>query len=126
VHHHLTTKPKLLIPDIKHVAHPVYDEGKIYPHHNLYYVVSEAWDLKVLGGLLLSRIGQFFIECYAVRMNGGYLRFQAQYRRRIQVPRLDDIDQIQARNLSEAFEARDVEAATQVALGLYGLDEIPS
>jgi adenine-specific DNA-methyltransferase len=59
-------------------------------------------------------------------MNGGYLRFQAQYRRRIRVPRLDDIDQIQARNLSEAFEARDVEAATQVALGLYGLDEIPS
>jgi hypothetical protein len=66
---------------------PVYDEGRYYPHHNLYHVTSEVWDLKLLGGILLSRLGQFFIECYAVRMSGGYLRFQAQYLRRIRVPR---------------------------------------
>jgi len=35
VNHVLTEKPKLLIPDIKSVAHPVYDEGLYYPHHNL-------------------------------------------------------------------------------------------
>jgi hypothetical protein len=125
VHHHLTTTTKLLIPDIKNVAHPVLDEGRYYPHHNLYYVTSEAWDPRVLGGLLLSRVGQFFVECYAVRMNGGFLRFQAQYLRRIRVPRPDDVDPERARALSEAFDGRDVDAASRVALDLYGLEEIP-
>jgi adenine-specific DNA-methyltransferase len=125
VHHNLTAKPKLLIPDIKSVAHPVYDGGTVYPHHNLYHVTSEAWDLKVLGGLLLSRVAQFFIECYAVRMSGGFLRFQAQYLRRIRMPRPSEIDEEQARELSEAFESRDVEAATRLAMELYGIDGIP-
>jgi adenine-specific DNA-methyltransferase len=125
VHHHLTATPKLLIPDIKNVAHPVYDGGTVYPHHNLYYVVSESWDLKVLGGLLLSKVGQFFIECYAVRMQGGYLRFQAQYLRRIRVPRLGDVSHEHAKTLSDAFDYRDVEVATEVALQVYGIYEIP-
>lgn len=125
VHYSLTARPKLLIPDIKSVAHPVYDDGSVYPHHNLYHVTSEAWDLKVLGGILLSEVGQFFIECYAVRMNGGYLRFQAQYLRRIRVPRPGEIGKEQARALSEAFDQRDVEAATAAALDVYGIERIP-
>jgi adenine-specific DNA-methyltransferase len=126
VDHALAVKPKLLIPDIKSVAHPVYDEGRCYPHHNLYHITSEGWDLKVLGGILLSRVCQFFIECYAVRMNNGYLRFQAQYLRRIRVPRLADLDARLAQELAEAFEQRDVEAATRTALRCYGIDQIPS
>ena len=125
VNHALTTEPKLLMPDIKNAAHPVFDEGTVYPHHNLYHVVSKRWDLKVLGGILLSRVGQFFIECYAVRMQGGYLRFQAQYLRRIRVPRMELISTEQALSLSEAFETRDVDKATQAALKAYGLDCIP-
>jgi adenine-specific DNA-methyltransferase len=125
VHHDLTPKPKLLIPDIKNMAHPVLDEGTVYPHHNLYHVTSEVWDLKVLGGLLLSRIGQFFIECYAVRMQGGYLRFQAQYLRRIRVPGPSDLGSDHARTLSKAFDHRDVETATEAALEVYGIDRIP-
>ena len=34
----------------------------------------------------MSAVGQFFVESYGVRMRGGYLRFQAQYLRRIRVP----------------------------------------
>ena len=34
----------------------------------------------------MSSVGQFFVESYGVRMRGGYLRFQAQYLRRIRVP----------------------------------------
>jgi hypothetical protein len=125
VNHALTARPKLLIPDIKSVAHPVYDEGHYYPHHNLYHVTSEAWDLKVLGGLLLSAIGQFFIECYAVRMSGGYLRFQAQYLRRIRVPQPEEINANQAEELRQAFEKRDLKAATAAALSVYGIGRIP-
>ena len=125
VNHALIAAPKLLIPDIKSVAHPFLDEGSYYPHHNLYFVVSEAWDLKVLGGLLLSRVGQFFVECYAVRMNGGFLRFQAQYLRRIRVPRADALAPRLARELARAFEERDADAATRAALEAYGVDGIP-
>lgn len=62
VDHAITVRPKLLVPDIKGYAHPVLDEGGFHPHHNLYHVTSDGWDLKVLGGILLSRVSQFFIE----------------------------------------------------------------
>ncbi|MGH8331981.1 MAG: Eco57I restriction-modification methylase domain-containing protein, partial [Pseudomonas sp.] len=44
----LAKKPKLLIPDIKGDAHIVYDEGTLYPHHNLYFILSDDWELKSL------------------------------------------------------------------------------
>ncbi|HEY5192463.1 MAG TPA: Eco57I restriction-modification methylase domain-containing protein [Solirubrobacteraceae bacterium] len=125
VAHSLTDKPKLLIPDIKASIHPVLDPGGLYPHHNLYWVMSERWDAQVLGGLLLSSVAQMFVECYAVKMRGGYLRFQAQYLRRIRVPRHDSVPQRTARELVRAFEARDVERATAAALDAYGLEELP-
>lgn len=125
VNHALTGAPKLYIPDIKGHLHPVLDDGATYPHHNLYYVRSEGWDLAVLGGLLLSEIGQFFVACYGVRMQGGYLRFQAQYLRRIRVPHPCDIPPDVAAGLAHAFRHRNVAGATRLALDLYGIDAMP-
>lgn len=125
VDYDLIDRPKLLIPDMKTIAHPVLDPGGHYPHHNLYYVVSDQWDLKVLGGLLMSAVAEAFITAYAVRMRGGTLRFQAQYLRRIRVPEPDDIQDSDRRALAEAFEARDRDAATAAALRVYGLSELP-
>jgi hypothetical protein len=121
----LTAHQKLLIPDMRMTLHPVLDDGTAYPHHNLYYVVSDTWDLRVLGGLLLSRVAQAFIEAYAVRMRGGTLRFQAQYLRKIRVPQPSDLTPEDRDGLTTAFEKRDVEAATAIALRLYGLEELP-
>lgn len=118
----LTNRRKLLFPDIKASIHPVLDDGTTYPHHNLYFVVSRDWDLEVLGGLLLSRVAQLFIEAYAVRMRGNYLRFQAQYLRRIRVPRPDEIGKRDARSLRSAFKKRDVDRATAVAERLYEVE----
>lgn len=126
VDHSLTGKPKLLLPDMKSTIHPVLDDGQLYPHHNLYWVASDAWDPSVLGGLILSRVAQMFIECYAVRMRGGTLRFQAQYLRRIRVPRFDGVAASIANELARAFEDRDVERATAAALTAYGLDALPA
>jgi hypothetical protein len=47
VDHQLTARPKLLFPDMKLTIHPVLDTGGLYPHHNLYYIVSDVWDLRV-------------------------------------------------------------------------------
>jgi hypothetical protein len=100
---------------------PVLEPGGLYPHHNLYYVVSDSWDLEVLGGLLLSRIAEAFIAAYGVKMRGGTLRFQAQYLRKIAVPAPDTISASVATRLREAFRARDREAATRAAEEAYGL-----
>ncbi len=121
----LTSTPKLLIPDMRMMMHPVLDEGRTYPHHNLYFVTSNGWDLKVLGGLLLSRVATAFVEAYCVKMRGGTLRFQAQYLRRIRVPHLADIAPNDAAALTDAFTRRDIEAATAIALRLYRLDTLP-
>lgn len=121
----LLRKTKLYIADIKDRLNPVLDEGRTYPHHNLYFIQSAGWDHQVLGGLLLSDVAQFFIECYGVRMRGGYLRFQAQYLRRIRVPRPQDISMDDARILCRAFQERDRQLATDVAMKLYGIDHLP-
>lgn len=122
----LTGRPKLLLPDLKAAAHPVLDYGNAYPHHNLYFVVSDAWDLEVLGGLLLSDVANLFVGTYCVKMRGGCYRFQAQYLRRIRVPDPESISSSHRRGLSAAFAERDGEAATHIALQLYGLDGLPS
>lgn len=118
----LTPKPKLLLQDMKAHIHPVLEPGGHYPHHNLYYVVSDAWDMEVLGGLLLSRIAQAYIEAYCVRMRGGTLRFQAQYLKQIRVPAPESISATLAESLRGAFRARDVDAATRAAAQAYGID----
>lgn len=117
----LWKQPKLYIADIKDRLNPVLDRGETYPHHNLYFIQSGIWDLETLGGLLLSDIGQFFIEAYGVRMRGGYLRFQAQYLRKIRVPKPADITRTQARELIRAFRKRDRKAASDLALDIYGV-----
>jgi adenine-specific DNA-methyltransferase len=118
----LTGMPKLLLQDMKAHIHPVLEQGGYYPHHNLYYVVSDSWDLEVLGGILLSRIAQAFIEAYCVRMRGDTLRFQAQYLKRIRVPRQDQIDASTKDALRAAFRNRDTDSATQAAGAAYGIE----
>jgi adenine-specific DNA-methyltransferase len=124
VHHELTTQPKLYFPDMKLTSNPVLDRGETYPHHNLYYLTSRAWDLEVLGGLLLSRVAQLFIEAYCVKMRGGTLRFQAQYLRRIRVPAPDTLPEDLNDRLRQAFRTRDADAATNAAIEAYGITDL--
>jgi hypothetical protein len=122
----LLGREKLVLPDLKAAAHPVLDDGNTYPHHNLYFVVSEVWDLEVLGGLLLSNVANFMVGAYCVKMRGGCYRFQAQYLRRVRVPESQSIPRSDQRLLAAAFARRDVEEATSVALRLYGIEAAAS
>ena len=170
----LTTTPKLLIPDIKGEAMVVYDEGRFYPHHNLYYVVagttddganpadtatpangtnpangtdpangttpanpadpadpadsadsadketSSAWDLKALATVLRSSIALLFVDAYCVKLSGGFLRFQAQYLRRIRVPRWESLSE-QDRTLLATAPITDRAAIDRIVFSAYGL-----
>ncbi len=117
----LTYTPKLLIPDIKGEANIVYEEGKYYPHHNLYYITSDTWDLKALQAVLLSDITHLVITTYSTKMRGGYLRFQAQYLRRIRIPLWKDVPKKISEQLRVAAEKRDISACNALVFNLYRL-----
>jgi hypothetical protein len=117
----LAGRPKLLIPDIKGRAHIVYEDGRLYPHHNFYYVVSDQWDLHALQAVLISGIAQLFVSAYSPRMRGDCLRFQAQYLRRIRVPYWRDVPRSLRKKLIDAGKAKNAKASVRLVARLYGL-----
>ncbi len=117
----LTQQPKLLIPDIKGEAHIVFDPGHFYPHHNLYYITSDTWDLRALQAVLLSSIAKLFVVAYSTQMRGGYLRFQAQYLRRIRLPLWQDVSQNLRQELIHAANTQNLEACNRAVVKLYQL-----
>ena len=119
----LVTTPKLLIPDIKNKPHIVYDSGKFYPHHNLYYVTSDDWDLRALQAVLLSGIASLFVSIYTTKIRGGYLRFQAQYLRRIRIPPWKNVSVKLRQRLKQAAVSRDVCACNRAVCDLYQISE---
>ena len=119
----LARRPKLLIPDIKGEAHVVFESGLLYPHHNLYYVVSNTWELRALQAVLLSNLTRLFIATYSTKMRGGYLRFQAQYLRRIRLPLWDEVPQHLRVRLTNAAEKLDIAECNVAVADLYQLTQ---
>src|SRR5690606_9634620 len=117
----LAATPKLLVPDIKGDAHVVYEPGQLYPHHNLYFITAQDWDLRALQAVLLSGIARLFVATYSTTMHGGFLRFQAQYLRRIRVPQWSDVPEHLRAQLSQAAIDGDRQAANRATFELYGL-----
>ena len=89
--------------------------------NNLYFITADEWDLWALQAVLLSGIARLFIAAYSTKMRGGCLRFQAQYLRRIRVPKWKDVPDALRRELRGAAEARDLVACDRAAFILYGL-----
>lgn len=115
--------PKLLIPDIKGTLHIIYESGRFYPHHNLYYILSHDWNLKALQAVLLSGIAQMFISAYSTRMRGDYLRYQAQHLRRIRLPKWSEISSDSRNRLIAAAEDGNIDQCEDLIFGLYGLSD---
>ena len=118
----LAKRPKLLIPDIKGEANVIYEDGVLYPHHNLYYITSEQWDLRVLQAVLQSGIAELFVNTYSTKMRGGYLRFQAQYLRRICIPFWRDVPEYLRCELVTAVKNRDIPGRNEAIFKLYGMN----
>jgi len=123
IHAPLATTPKLLIPDIKGSAHVVFESGHYYPHHNLYFVTSESWDLQILQIVLSSRVAHAFIAAYSPRMRGNFLRFQAQYLRRIRIPRFVELDKNLKTEALAAARSLSQDERDRVVQKLYNLSE---
>ena len=119
----LARRPKLLIPDIKGAAHIVLEEGRLYPHHNLYYLVSRDWPLLALQTVLMSGIARLFVRAYSTKMHGGCLRFQAQYLRRIRLPHWHSISVEDQKQLSRPASKADSAAVLDAVYRIYKFTE---
>lgn len=84
-------------------------------------MTSGDWDLHALRTVLMSGIAKLFIATYSTRMRGGYLRYQAQYLRRIRLPRWSDVGADAKRFLAHAAEVGDDPACNEPVFDLYGL-----
>lgn len=117
----LAHREKLLIPDIKGDASIVYEEGKLYPHHNLYFITSDEWDVHALQAVMRSGIARLFVGLYCTKMRGGYLRFQAQYLRKIRIPRWSSVSDNLRQRLLVYAETKDRQSLNGIVSDLYQL-----
>ncbi|HEY2346118.1 MAG TPA: Eco57I restriction-modification methylase domain-containing protein [Xanthomonadaceae bacterium] len=117
----LLQMPKILVPDIKGEGVFVIDDGAFYPHHNLYYITSSEWDLRALHTVLRSSLTLLTISTYCTRMAGGFLRFQAQYLRRIRLPRWCNVPEALRIDLIAASGSRCQDDLDTPVNTLYGL-----
>lgn len=118
----LLGKEMLLFPDMAARSEPVYSSGERYPHHNCYWLTSSEWEIKPLGGLLMSDLVEGYVDAFGVKMRGSTLRFQAQYLRLIHIPRACDVDEATKGELALAFETNDRERANLASRKAYGME----
>lgn len=112
----------LLFPDMAARSDPVYSDGSRYPHHNCYWMTSSEWDIKALGGLMMSDLVEGYVDAFGVKMRGSTLRFQAQYLRMVHIPRSTEVDEVTKRKLAEAFATGNRELANEASRQAYGLE----
>ncbi|MEZ8800574.1 TaqI-like C-terminal specificity domain-containing protein [Vibrio splendidus] len=116
-------QPKLLIPDIKSELTLVYDEGRYHPNNSIYYICSTEWDLLALKAVLMSGLGQMFVQAYSTKISGGNLRFQAQHLRRIRIPTWGSVNNKMRQALSKAAVEQNIQDAKVLVSDLYGFNE---
>jgi methylase of polypeptide subunit release factors len=113
--------PKLILPDIQPGGLVGFDPGKYYPHHNLYWISSENWDLRALQALLRSTFVLLQVRAYSVQMRGGSLRYQAQTLRRLRIPPLATLSGECLRRLSSVATTTEQARIDEVAAEAYQL-----
>lgn len=117
----LTYREKLLIPDIRGDASIIHEPGQLYPHHNLYFVTSTDWDVRALQAVMRCGIARLFVSLYSTKMRGGYLRFQAQYLRKIRLPHWHSVPETVQHRLADAARKNDAGEIGALVAGLYSL-----
>lgn len=121
VSHTLTRQPKLLMPDIQAGGVAGLDVGGYYPHHNLYWITSAGWDLRVLQALLRSTLVLDQVRRISVQMRGGSVRYQAQVLRKLRIPRALDLPLELTTRLAAVAGSSDQHAIDAVVTDAFNL-----
>lgn len=111
----LLSKPKLLLPDLTGNKFLFIDNGKFYPHHNLYYITADnISSLKILASILMSDFIKHQMSQIGIRMNGGLPRFQSQVLRQLKIPNINGLGNADRENLIKAYDRQDLETSNQI------------
>lgn len=106
----LQKQTKILLPDMSGNSYIFVDDGKFYPLHNIYYIAGNSnIKLYVLAAILMSDFAKNQLAAITNKMNGGFLRWQSQYLKKLYLP---DIMQIQEEDL-------------QILLDCYNKHDVP-
>ncbi len=110
VHTDLQTQEKILLPDISGNKYVFVDRGQFYPAHNIYYITNNDFrKLKILAALLMSDFARCQLSNLSNHMNGGYIRWQSQYLRKLQIPAISHIPCHLADSLLRCYETQDID-----------------
>lgn len=110
-----------MIPDIQMGGTVGYDPGQFYPHHNVYWVTSDGWNLRTLQALLRSTIVFEQIRAFSVQMRGGSVRYQARVLRQLRVPASASLPVELQERLAEIAGSSDQRRIDELAAKAYGL-----
>ncbi|MFI3287443.1 MAG: Eco57I restriction-modification methylase domain-containing protein [Rikenellaceae bacterium] len=105
----LLTSPKIILPDIATSRFLQIDEGKFYPHHNLYYIKSDCiYKLKILCSILMSDFVYNQLVALSSSMNGGYPRWQSQNIKRLKIPNFIKWDSSIKEDIINLYDKKDI------------------
>lgn len=100
--------PKILLPDIQRGGVVGLDrDGSLYPHHNLYWIVSDGWPLELLAAILKSGFVTRQIRWASSEMRGGSIRYQTKNLDRLRIPPRNAVTAAEERILVAAFAKND-------------------
>lgn len=120
----LQGKPKLMIPDIQDATVIGFDDGSYYPHHNLYWITSDAWPLLALKTILRSSIVRMQVSAFSVQMRGGSIRWQAQTLRRLRIPSVARLSGACLSALAKVAGECDQLSVDNAAMQAFGIDAV--
>ena len=106
----LQNKHKLLLPDLSGSKFLHIDEGKFYPHHNLYFITHKNLNkLKILACMLMSDFIKNQLSQIGIRMNDGLPRFQSQTLKKLRIPKIEELKVVDKKLLIDSYNDRNFE-----------------
>lgn len=107
IRYRVLRSPKLLLPDIQAGGNVALDErGRLYPHHNVYWITSKGWDLRALCVLMRSSFVTNQMRCLSAEMRGGFIRYQAQNLRNVRIPHAKSLSMADVERLAALYGER--------------------
>ena len=101
INYRVFRSPKVLMPDIQLGGVAALDEtGRFYPHHNVYFILSEGWNMRALCTVMRSSFVSDQVKKVSVALRGGSIRYQSQNLRGIYIPLFADLTSTEVRDLS--------------------------
>lgn len=104
-------QPKILLPDMSGNSCIFVDEGRFYPLHNIYYITGNTvTELRLLSAMLMSDFVREQLASVTNKMNGGFVRWQSQYLRKLRLPEIRAIAPTDAQTLLDCYGKKDIQA----------------